>query len=250
MLKDNHMSVIEADKIVKRYGDLTAVDRISFQVRKGECFGFLGPNGAGKSTTMRMIYGFSPLTEGELRVFGLPVDKEMREIKRRIGIVPQEMSLDPDLTVIQNLLIYATYFDIPRKVARERADELLQFTHLEEKKNDPIDRLSGGMKRRLLIARGLINRPEMLVLDEPTTGLDPQSRHLLWDKFRSLKEQGVTTILTTHYMEEAALLCDYVVLIDYGKIIDEGRPSELVQKHAVKDLEELFIKMTGKELRD
>ncbi len=244
------MSVIEADKIVKRYGDLTAVDRISFQVRKGECFGFLGPNGAGKSTTMRMIYGFSPLTEGELRVFGLPVDKEMREIKRRIGIVPQEMSLDPDLTVIQNLLIYATYFDIPRKVARERADELLQFTHLEEKKNDPIDRLSGGMKRRLLIARGLINRPEMLVLDEPTTGLDPQSRHLLWDKFRSLKEQGVTTILTTHYMEEAALLCDYVVLIDYGKIIDEGRPSELVQKHAVKDLEELFIKMTGKELRD
>jgi lipooligosaccharide transport system ATP-binding protein len=242
--------IIEARGLTKRYGDLIAVNGISFQVRRGECFGFLGPNGAGKTTTMRMIYGFSPLNDGDLSVFGLTVQREMREIKRRIGIAPQELSLDPDLRVTQNLLLYARYFDIPAKEARRRAEELLRFFHLEDKRGEPIDRLSGGMKRRLLIARSLINRPELLILDEPTTGLDPQSRHLMWDRLKSLREQGVTTVLTTHYMEEASELCDRIVVIDYGKIIEEGRPTDLIRKHGVKNLEEMFLKLTGKELRD
>ena len=242
--------VIEAEALLKKYGDLVAVDHISFEVRRGECFGFLGPNGAGKTTTMRMIYGFSPLTGGSLKVFGLPVEENRREIKRKIGIAPQELSLDPDLRVLQNLLIYSTYFDLPKNEAKTRAEELLAFFHLVEKKNEPIDRLSGGMKRRLLIARALINRPEVLIMDEPTTGLDPQSRHLMWDRLRSLRGEGVTTVLSTHYMEEASELCDRIVVIDYGKIIEEGRPNELVQKHGVKNLEELFLRLTGKELRD
>ncbi len=245
------MEIIVAGKdLVKKYGELIAVDRISFQVGRGECLGFLGPNGAGKTTTMRMIYGFAPLTAGRLEVFGLSVPESIRQIKRRIGIVPQEYSLDPDLTVLQNLMIYARYFDIPSETARERAEELLGFTHLSEKKNEAIDRLSGGMKRRLLIARALINRPELMVLDEPTTGLDPQTRHLMWEKIRSLRSQGVTVVLTTHYMEEAAALCDRVLVIDQGRIVEEGAPTHLIGKHGVCNLEEVFLKLTGKELRD
>ena len=243
-------NIIEAQNLVKTYGDFTAVNDISFEVLKGECLGFLGPNGAGKTTTMRMIYGFSPPTSGTLHVFGMPVQNGMREIKRRIGVAPQEMSLDPDLRVIQNLLIYANYFDLPSQEANLRADELLKFFHLEDKKNSPIDKLSGGMKRRLVVARALVNRPEVLILDEPTTGLDPQSRHLMWEKLASLKKEGVTIVLTTHYMEEAERLCDRILLVDFGKIIEQGHPNELIQKHNVKNVEELFLKLTGKELRD
>lgn len=242
--------IIEAKNLIKKYGDLVAVDGVSFEVTRGECFGFLGPNGAGKTTTMRMLFGFSPLTSGSLTVFGLAVDQKIREIKRRIGIAPQEMSLDPDLRVMQNLLIYARYFDIPEEVACQRSEELLHFFKLEDKRNEPIDRLSGGMKRRLLVARALINQPELLILDEPTTGLDPQSRHLMWDRLRQLRSEGVTTVLTTHYMEEAAELCDRIIVMDFGRVIEEGRPRDLIQKHGVKNLEELFLKITGKELRE
>ena len=243
-------AVVRAVNLVKKYNGLTAVDGISFQVIQGECFGFLGPNGAGKTTTMRMIYGFSAPTAGRLDVFGLPVGKHSREIKRRVGIAPQELSLDPDLRVLQNLLIYARYFDIPKAEARRRADELLNFFHIQDKKDEKLDHLSGGMKRRLLVARALINQPEVLVLDEPTTGLDPQSRHDMWERIRELKAKGVTTILTTHYMEEAEQLCDRILVIDYGKIVEEGRPSDLVKKHGVANLEGVFLKMTGHELRE
>jgi lipooligosaccharide transport system ATP-binding protein len=243
-------SIVVARDLVKRYNGFTAVDGISFEVQKGECFGFLGPNGAGKTTTMRMIYGFSAPTAGALEVFGMPVGQNARAIKRRVGIAPQELSLDPDLLVLQNLLIYASYFDIPKAEARRRADELLGFFHLLEKKNEKLDHLSGGMKRRLLVARSLINKPEVLVLDEPTTGLDPQSRHDMWERIRDLKAQGVTTILTTHYMEEAEELCDRIVLIDHGKIVEEGRPADLIAKHKVGSLEAVFLKLTGEHLRD
>ncbi len=242
--------IIEAINLVKKYGDLTAVNHISFQVKPGECFGFLGPNGAGKTTTMRMMYGFAPLTEGSLTLFGLSVQDNMRAIKKKIGIAPQELSLDPDLTVIQNLLVYGNYFDLSHRESRERANWLLAFFHLEDKEKSRIDLLSGGMKRRLLIARALINRPEILILDEPTTGLDPQSRHAMWDRVRQLRSEGVTTVLTTHYMEEAEQLCDRIVIIDFGKIIDEGNPKELVKKYEVTNLEALFLKLTGKYLRD
>lgn len=243
-------AIVVARDLVKRYDGFTAVDGISFDVKKGECFGFLGPNGAGKTTTMRMIYGFSAPTAGTLEVFGLPVGKNTREIKSRIGIAPQEISLDPDLLVLQNLLIYANYFDIPKAEALRRADELLTFFHLLDKKKEKLDHLSGGMKRRLLVARALINKPEVLVLDEPTTGLDPQSRHDMWERVRDLKSQGVTTILTTHYMEEAEQLCDRIVLIDHGKIVERGSPKELIVKHAVDSLEGVFLKLTGEHLRD
>jgi len=242
--------VVRARDIVKKFGELIAVDGISFEVRQGECFGFLGPNGAGKTTTMRMIYGFSAPTSGSLEVFGLSVGQHSREIKRRVGIAPQEISLDPDLRVEQNLLIYARYFDIPKAEAQKRSDELLNFFHLQEKKKEKLDHLSGGMKRRLLVARSLINQPEVLVLDEPTTGLDPQSRHDMWERVRDLKKKGVTTILTTHYMEEAEQLCDRIVLIDHGKIVEEGRPSDLIKKHGLDSLEAVFLKLTGEHLRD
>jgi lipooligosaccharide transport system ATP-binding protein len=242
--------VVKARDLVKRYDGFTAVDGISFEVRRGECFGFLGPNGAGKTTTMRMIYGFSAPTAGALEVFGLPVTQNTRAIKRRVGIAPQELSLDPDLLVLQNLLIYASYFDIPRIEAHRRANELLDFFHLQDKQGEKLDYLSGGMKRRLLVARALINKPEVLVLDEPTTGLDPQSRHDMWARIRDLKSQGVTTILTTHYMEEAEELCDRIVLIDHGKIVEEGRPEDLIAKHGVDSLEAVFLKLTGEHLRD
>lgn len=242
--------VVKGRDLVKRYNGLVAVDGLSFRVAQGECFGFLGPNGAGKTTTMRMIYGFTAPAAGDLEVFGLAVARHSREIKRRIGIAPQEMSLDPDLRVMQNLLIYARYFDIPRAEAEERAEELLRFFHLQDKRAENLDHLSGGMKRRLLVARALINRPELLVLDEPTTGLDPQSRHDMWDRIRDLKNGGVTTILTTHYMEEAEQLCDRIVVIDRGRIVEEGAPAALIEKHRARNLEEVFLKLTGHELRE
>ena len=242
--------IIEAENLVKQYGSLTAVDHVSFQVRGGECVGFLGPNGAGKTTLLRMIYGLALMTAGDLKVFGLSVTNGLREIKRRIGVAPQETSLDSDLGVVQNLLIYAHYFDIPASEARVRADELLHFFHLTEKASSNIVSLSGGMKQRLLIARALINLPEILILDEPTSGLDPQSRHLVWDRLKSLREQGMTIVLTTHNMEEAEELCDRVIIIDFGKVLEVGAPRELILKGGVKNLEEMFLNLTGRDLRD
>ncbi len=231
--------IVVAKNLVKKFTNLTAVDRIDFQIEEGESFGFLGPNGAGKTSTMKMIYCFSAVTEGELSVMGCDVKKEALTIKRQLGVVPQEDSLDPDLTVIENLVIYANYFNIPKKEARHRAEELLEFLQLEEKKNEKIPKLSGGMKRRLVIARALMNRPRLLVLDEPTTGLDPQARLLIWNKLRNLKKNGVSMILTTHYMEEAARLCDRLVIMDHGKILAQGSPLGLIEKYVGKEVYEV-----------
>jgi lipooligosaccharide transport system ATP-binding protein len=231
--------IIVARDLVKRYGEFTAVDGISFSVHTGECFGFLGPNGAGKTTTIRMISCVSPVTDGSLVVEGMHVQAEPRRIKGRLGIVPQDDNLDPDLTVRQNLRAYARYFDLSEDVARERIDEALALFQLTEKQNDKIDVLSGGLKRRLTIARGLLNSPSILMLDEPTVGLDPQARHLVWQKLRSLKARGITMILTTHYMDEAARLCDRIVVLYEGKIIAEGTPDELVESHAGNDVVEV-----------
>lgn len=223
--------VIEARGLTKVYDGNPAVRGIDFDVYKGECFGFLGPNGAGKSTTMRMIYGFSPITSGELSVLGMKVTQDMRRIKYQLGVVPQDNNLDEDLNVFQNLVVYARYFDIPAKLARQRAQEELEFWRLwERRKSNTLD-LSGGMKRRLLIGRAMLNKPRLLILDEPTTGLDPQARHLVWQKLRQLRSQGVTLVLTTHYMDEAAQLCDRLVIMDDGKILAEGSPSELVKQY-------------------
>jgi lipooligosaccharide transport system ATP-binding protein len=221
--------VVVAHGLTKRFGDFEAVRGVNFEVGARECFGFLGPNGAGKTTTMRMISCTAPLTAGELSVLGMPVERG-REIRRRMGVVPQENNLDEEVSVVDNLLIYARYFDIPRRIARPAAEELLHFVALHDKRDWRIDRLSGGMKRRLLIARALINEPEVLLLDEPTTGLDPQARHLVWEKLRSLKRQGVTLLLTTHYMDEAAQLCDRLVIMHEGRILVEGSPRALVAR--------------------
>ena len=231
--------VIEANGLTKKFDDFTAVDHIDFKVYKGECVGFLGPNGAGKTTTVRMIYCFLPPTDGELTVAGLSVKKQCREIKGMVGVAPQEDNLDPDFTVIKNLTVYARYFDIPKDEAVKRADEQLKFFQLEEKREVPIMALSTGMKRRLIFARALINQPQILLLDEPTTGLDPQARHLVWDEVRHLKKKQVTIILTTHYMDEAEVLCDRILIVDKGKIIEEGSPAELVKKHIGEDVLEL-----------
>ena len=240
---------IEAEEVVKRYEDLTAVDRISFTVGYGEAFGLLGPNGAGKSTLMRMIYCRSPLTSGRLRVVGLDVGSAARTIRARVGIVPQENNLDPDITVRENLLVYARYFRIPRPAAEVRADRLIAFVELEEKRNARIDTLSGGMKRRLMIARALINDPTVLILDEPTTGLDPHVRLAIWDKLRLLRQQGLTIILSTHYMDEAEKLCDRLMIMDHGHILVSGKPRELIEQHALK----MVLEVRGvadRELRD
>lgn len=231
--------LISAEKLTKKYDDFLAVDNIDFQVFKGECCGFLGPNGAGKTTTIKMVHCVLPLTSGELTVAGMNVSESPREIKKMIGVAPQEENLDPDFSVITNLLVYSRYFDIPREDASERAETLLKFAQLEDKRNVQIDQLSTGMKRRLILARALINEPRVLLLDEPTTGLDPQGRHLIWDKIRSLKKQGVTIILTTHYMDEAAELCDRTLIMDNGKIIELGKPAELVKKHVGEDVLEV-----------
>jgi len=231
--------VVEAEGLVKRYDERVAVDRISFHVEPQECFGFLGPNGAGKTSTMRMIACVSPLTAGILRVLGRDVHADPRGIKSRLGVVPQENNLDPDLTVLQNLLVYARYFDMPASLARQRASEVLDLFHLADRAKSPIADLSGGMRRRLVLARGLLNTPELLILDEPTTGLDPQARHLVWDKVRYLKGRGVTMLLSTHYMDEAEALCDRLIIMHQGRIVAEGRPADLIAAHVGREVIEV-----------
>jgi lipooligosaccharide transport system ATP-binding protein len=224
-------AIIEARGLRKSFGTFTAVDRIDFSVQEGEVFGFLGPNGAGKTTTMKMIQGISPRTDGVLTVFGMDVAQYPREIKKQLGVVPQETNLDPDFTTYENLLMYSRYFGMVRAIAEQRIEELLDFVQLQEKRDVLIDKLSGGMKRRLILARALINHPRLLILDEPTIGLDPQGRHLIWDKLKTLQAAGNTIVLTTHYMEEAAWLCDRLVIMDTGRILVEGSPERLVQDH-------------------
>ena len=217
---------------------MAAVDHIGFSVNRGEVFGFLGPNGAGKTTTMRMIECVSPRTSGTLRVFGMDPDEHPAEIKQRIGVVPQETNLDPDFTCYGNLMTYARYFDIPAAEAQKRVEDLLAFVELSEKRDMVIDKLSGGMKRRLILARALINNPDLLILDEPTIGLDPQARHLIWERLRQLQAQGNTIVLTTHYLDEAARLCNRLVIMDNGRFLVEGAPADLVQRHAGSEIVE------------
>ncbi|KKL85762.1 hypothetical protein LCGC14_1951510, partial [marine sediment metagenome] len=231
--------IIHAHELVKRYGTFTAVDGVSFSVRAGECFGFLGANGAGKTTTIRMITCVSPVTSGELTVDGLDVRRDPRRIKAALGVVPQENNLDPDLSVRQNLRVYGRYFDLEPRLVEERIDESLALFQLTEKQNDRIDSLSSGLKRRLTIARSLINAPRIMVLDEPTTGLDPQARHLVWQKLRYLRSQGVTMLLTTHYMDEAAHLCDRIVILHRGHIMAEGTPAQLIEQFICREVVEL-----------
>jgi lipooligosaccharide transport system ATP-binding protein len=234
-------AIIRARRLVKRFGDLTAVNGIDFDVVSGECFGFLGPNGAGKTSTIRMITCVSPVTEGELLVDGFDVRADGRRVKALLGVVPQEDNLDPDLPVRQSLFVYARYFDIPAPVARQRIDEVLALFQLQDRANEVVDNLSGGMKRRLSIARALVNQPKILVLDEPTTGLDPQARHLVWQKLRLLKSQGVTMLLSTHNMEEAAHLCDRIVIMHLGRILAQGAPADLVTSQVGEEVLELQI---------
>ena len=231
--------VIFAQNLVKKYKDFAAVDGISFEVAPGESFGLLGPNGAGKSTTMRMVGAVSTRTGGELRILGLDPDDYGPEIRSQLGVVPQSDNLDTELRVRENLLVYGRYFGLPRKQVAERADELLAFAQLEDKATSKVDALSGGMKRRLTIARALINDPKILLLDEPTTGLDPQARHILWDRLFRLKEQGTTLLLTTHYMDEAEQLCDRLVVVDKGAIMAEGSPAELIRRHSSREVLEV-----------
>ena len=221
-------SAILAEELFKRYDDLVAVDHCSFVVEEGEVFGFLGPNGAGKTSTMRMIACVSPKTAGRLEVFGMSVDDHPREIKALIGVVSQENNLDPDLTVYENLTVFARFFEIDRAEAAKRAEELIEFLGLVEKRDTVIEALSGGMKRRLTIARALVNRPRLVILDEPTTGLDPQARALIWERLRALRAQGSTILISTHYLEEAERFCDRLVIMDGGRILVEGRPAEIV----------------------
>jgi len=231
--------VIEATNLKKVYGDFIAVAGINFQVTKGESFGLLGPNGAGKSTTMRMISATMERSEGELTILGLDPKKDAPQIRAHLGVIPQQDNLDGELTVAENLYIYGRYFGLSRAYLKPKVEELLDFAQLQEKRNEKVEALSGGMKRRLTIARGLINQPEILMLDEPTTGLDPQARHILWDRLFRLKEDGVTLILTTHYMDEAEQLCDRIVVMDNGKIMAEGSPAALIAEYSSKEVLEL-----------
>src|SRR5690349_6947417 len=233
-------ALIRARKLTKSFGNFTAVDGIDFELtRRGEAFGFLGPNGAGKSSTMRMIGCVSPPSGGELTILGLDPVADGPKIRARLGVVPQEDTLDLELTVQENLLIYGRYFGLPRDVIRERTARLLDFVQLSDRAGDEVEPLSGGMKRRLTIARSLINEPEILLLDEPTTGLDPQARHVVWDRLFRLKQQGVTLVLTTHYMDEAEQLCDRLVVMDKGVIVAEGSPSQLIREHSTREVLEL-----------
>jgi len=231
--------VISATDLVKRYGEVAAVDGVSFEVAPGESFGLLGPNGAGKSTTMRMVGAVSTRTAGELTVLGLDHDEFGPEIRARLGVVPQQDNLDNELRVRENLLTYGRYFGLPRRLIAERADELLEFAQLADRGDAKVDELSGGMKRRLTIARALINEPRILLLDEPTTGLDPQARHILWDRLFRLKEQGTTLLLTTHYMDEAEQLCDRLVVVDHGRIMAEGSPAALIRQYSTREVLEV-----------
>ncbi|MFB7496506.1 ABC transporter ATP-binding protein [Streptomyces sp. NPDC056161] len=241
-----HTPLVRADALVKQYGEFTAVGGIDFSVRPGEVFGLLGPNGAGKSSTMRMVCCTSRPTRGRLTLFGLDAVTDGPEIRRRLGVCPQQDTLDPELSLAQNLTVFARYFGIPRSEARRRADELLEFVRLADRSGTRVDTLSGGMKRRLSIARALINNPRLVLLDEPTTGLDPQARHLLWDRLDHLRRNGVTLILTTHYMDEAEQLCDRLVVMDKGHIVAEGAPTALIAEHCSKEVVELrFVDEPG-----
>ena len=231
--------MIQARGLVKRYGDFTAVDGIDFEVRPGESFGLLGPNGAGKSSTMRMVSATSLRTAGELTILGKDPNTHGPEIRAHLGVVPQEGNLDSELTCVQNLYVYGRYFGLSRSFLNPKVDELLAFAQLEDKRDTKVDALSGGMKRRLTIARALVNEPEILLLDEPTTGLDPQARHILWDRLFRLKEQGVTLVVTTHYMDEAEQLCDRLVVMDRGRIMAEGSPAELIRTYSTREVLEL-----------
>ena len=239
MLHQSDTPLIHARGLTKRFGDFTAVDGIDFDVRAGEAFGFLGPNGAGKTSTMRMIACASPITAGVLRVLQMDPRTHASRIKARLGVVPQQDNLDAEITVRENLLMYARYFDIPRAVARKRAQELLEFVELSDRAAAQVDSLSGGMKRRITIARALVNEPELILLDEPTTGLDPQARHVVWDRLYQLKRRGATLLLTTHYMDEAERLCDRLVVMDKAKIVAEGSPRALIEKYSTKEVLEL-----------
>ena len=233
------MSVIEARALVKSYGELNAVDGIDFDVAPGESFGLLGPNGAGKSTTMRMIGGTSLRTSGTLTVLGLDPETHGPEVRANLGVVPQQDNLDTELRCRENLITYGRYFGLPRSYLRRRADDLLAFAQLTDKADEKVDNLSGGMKRRLTIARGLINEPRILLLDEPTTGLDPQARHILWDRLFRLKEEGVTLVVTTHFMDEAEQLCDRLVVMDHGRIVAEGSPVQLIRRYSTREVLEV-----------
>jgi lipooligosaccharide transport system ATP-binding protein len=232
-------ALVEARDLTKRFGAAVAVDHVDFDIAKGESYGFLGPNGAGKTSTMRMIACMSPVSGGRLRVLGMDPARDGPRIRARIGLVPQEDTLDLELTVLDNLMVYGRYFDLPRSVIRERAEQLLEFTQLSERAHDKVDPLSGGMKRRLTIARSLVSEPELLILDEPTTGLDPQARHLVWDRLYRLKQQGVTLIVTTHYMDEAEQLCDRLAVMDRGSFAAEGSPRELIGRYSTREVLEL-----------
>ncbi len=231
--------VVTAHGLKKHYASHVAVDGVEFDIPRGQCFGFLGPNGAGKTTTLRMILGLTPSSGGSLSVFGLEIPKHAREVRARIGIVPQADNLDPDFSIEENLQIYASYFGIPARVADERIARLLEFASLTDRRGAKTETLSGGMKRRLTIGRALINDPELVVLDEPTTGLDPQARHVIWGRLNELRDKGVTLILTTHYMEEAERLCDQLVIMDQGRILDCGTPRELISKHVEPEVIEV-----------
>lgn len=247
ILLNRMFDIITVKDLTKYYGDLKAVDNIDFEIAKGECFGFLGPNGAGKTTVMGIIYCFMPPSSGDVKVFGMDVNKNPGEIKARIGVMPQDDNLDPDFSVLENLIVYARYFDIPKKESSKTAWELLDFVELRQKADVNIKELSGGMKRRLLLARALVNNPELLILDEPTTGLDPHSRLSVWEKLRQLKTKGTTLILTTHYMEEAERLCDRVAIMDSGRIVIIDSPARLMKTHG-GNLEDVYLKLTGRRL--
>lgn len=231
--------LVEARGLTKRFGEFVAVDGVDFEIRPGEAFGFLGPNGAGKTSTMKMITTVSPITEGQMTVFGLDPRADGQTIRSRLGVVPQENNLDEELRVDENLYVYGRYHDISKSVIRERIDDLLEFAQLEEKRHALVDSLSGGMKRRLIIARALINQPDLVILDEPTTGLDPQARHILWDRLYRLKQEGATLIITTHYMDEAEQLCDRLVVMDKGQIVAEGSPVQLIERFSTREVVEL-----------
>ena len=241
-------SSIDAQHLRKTYGELVAVDDVSFQVQPGECFGILGPNGAGKTSIIHMIYGAAPMTGGALQVFGLDAKKNLRAIKARLGVCQQDNSLDPDLTVRQNLEVFARYFSIPDAIARQRAQKLLKFMALDHRQDSLAIDLSGGMMRRLIIARALINEPDLLILDEPTTGLDPQSRHQVWERLEELRAGGLSILLTTHYMDEASRLCDRVVIMDHGRILVTGEPAALIKEHIGHDIIE--VENPSPEIRD
>ncbi|MEI6808938.1 MAG: ATP-binding cassette domain-containing protein [bacterium] len=252
-------NVVDAEGLRKTYGEVVAVDNISFQVRKGELFGLLGPNGAGKTSTIRMLYGFSTMTAGSLRVMGMDVRTDWRAIRARIGVCHQENNVDPDLSVRENLVVFAKYFGLPGHVADEKIDNILKFMGLENRSKSAVMELSGGMMRRLILARAFMNDPEFAILDEPTTGLDPQARQLVWERLAELKKKGATILLTTHYMEEAARLCDRLIIVDHGRILAEGTPRDLVHKHVgrhviesspVSDGLRSFVKERGLEFED